>query len=180
MTKINLLQRAKKKKKAAPASFRAILSLLFVGGFLVVLGYGWIFLTGTATRLRAEKSGLSKDLEVLKAQLKEVENFERDKKEVTEKIEIIRQLQRNQTIPVHLLMEISERLPERIWLTRITETAGVIDLEGKATGNGEIVDFINNLKQSTFFSNIQILESRQVIEAETPIYTFKLKWAITI
>ncbi len=178
MTRINLLQRTRKKKKQAPASFQAVVSVLFVCGFLMALGYGWIFLNGTATRLRVEKNNLSRELEVLKAQLKEVENFERDKKAVVEKIDIIRQLQKNQTIPVRLLVDISERLPERVWLTRITEAAGVIDLEGKATGNGEIVDFINNLKKSTFFTNVQILESRQVLEAKTPIYTFKLKWLV--
>ncbi len=179
MTRINLLQRTKKKKKQTPASFRAVVSVLLLFGFLMALGYVWVFLNGTTTRLRAEKNKLSQKLEVLKVQLKEVENFERDKKAVVEKIDIIRQLQKNQTIPVRILVEISERLPERVWLTNITETSGVIDLEGKATGNGEIVEFINHLKASKFFTNIQILESRQVLEANTPIYTFKLKWSIT-
>ncbi|MFQ5543727.1 MAG: PilN domain-containing protein, partial [Nitrospiria bacterium] len=93
-------------------------------------------------------------------------------------IQIIRQLRKNQSIPVYLLDEISKRLPERVWLINLTERSGIVDLSGKATTNSEIVDFINNLKEASLFKDVQILESRQKQEGNVTIYSFRLKWSI--
>ncbi len=182
MIKINLLsiQRARKKKKASTVQSQWILAGVLFFGLLGSLGYAWVYLTQTVDRLRVEKVKLTDELAMLKGQVKEVENFEHDKKAVEEKIGVIQQLQRNQTIPIRLLAEISERLPDRVWLISLAEQNNQISLEGKATGNGEIVDFINALKKSTFFENIEIEESRQVVEASIPVYTFKLKWRIRV
>jgi type IV pilus assembly protein PilN len=180
MVKINLLyvQKARRKKKSGKAQYQIILAGVIFVGLLAGMGYGWVYLTQTADRLRIEKDQRTDELTRLKAQVVEVADFEANKKSVQEKIGIIQQLQRNQTIPILLLNEISGRLPERVWLTLLTEQSGEIKMEGKATGNSEIVAFIDALKQSAFFENIEIEESRQVIEANLPIYTFKLKWRL--
>jgi type IV pilus assembly protein PilN len=180
MVKINLLyvQKARRKKKGVKAQYQVILAGMVFVGLLAGMAYGWVYLTQTADRLRIEKDQRSDELTRLKAQVIEVADFEKNKKSVQEKIGIIQQLQRNQTLPILLLNEISERLPERVWLTLMTEQAGEIKMEGKATGNSEIVTFIDALKQSSFFENIEIEESRQVIEANIPIYTFKLRWRL--
>jgi type IV pilus assembly protein PilN len=180
MVKINLLyvQKTRRKKKGAKTQYQLILAGLVLAGALAGMGYGWVYLTQEADRLRIEKEQRTTELTHLKAQVVEVADFEKNKKSVQEKIGIIEQLQRNQTIPILLLNEISERLPERVWLTQMTEQSGEIKMDGKATGNSEIVAFIDALKQSRFFENIEIEESRQVVEANIPIYTFKLKWRL--
>lgn len=140
--------------------------------------YGWKALNQRVEQLQIEKRDLVTELATLKTQAKEVENYETDKKKVKEKIQIIRQLRKNQSIPVYLLDEISKRLPERVWLINLTERSGVVDLSGKATTNSEIVDFINNLKEASLFKDVQILESRQKKEGNVTIYSFRLKWSI--
>ena len=180
MIKINLLaaQKTRKKKQSSQTQKQMALSVLAFCGLLGGLGYGWHYLATRVDLLRVEKVQLSDELARLKAQVKEVEHFEANKKSVAEKIKVIRQLQTNQTVPIRLLAQVSQGMPERVWLTRLAETGGNIQLEGKATSNDEIVTFINVLKTSPFFEAIEIEESRQVIEATIPIYTFKLKWRI--
>jgi type IV pilus assembly protein PilN len=123
---------------------------------------------------------LEKDLAALKVKVKEVEDYEKNKKNFEEKIGIIEQLRKNQSGPVHLLEEISRSLPDRVWLTSLTEQGGKIDLEGKAVTNAEIVDFINNLKTSRYISEIQLIESRQTAEGGIPVYNFKLKCTMVL
>mgnify|MGYP002336348879 CR=1 FL=1 len=74
--------------------------------------------------------------------------------------------------------QISRSLPEKVWLMNVNEQNGTIDLEGRATTNSEIVDFINNLKKSALFKDVQILESIQNMEGTISIYTFKLRWSL--
>jgi len=180
MTKINLLlfPKTEGEKRASRVQIPVVLAGILLLALLGGMGYGKWYLTQTAERLRLEKVRQSQELARLKLEVIEVANFEANKKLVQEKIQAIEQLQRNQTIPIRLLLEISDRLPERVWLIGVAEQAGQIQLEGKATGNGEIVAFMDALRQSAFFEHVEIEESRQVIEANTPIYTFKLKWQI--
>ena len=179
MIKINLLgsQRAKKTKKKV-----ALESQLIWGGllslFLILAWFiGWRLLDNKVVHLQAEKTMASSELALLKTQVKEVENYEADKRMVREKIEIIQQLRKNQSMPVYLLSEISKRLPDRVWLISLSEKSGMVDLSGKATTNSEIVDFINNLKAASSFKDVQILESRQKKEGDITIYSFRLKWS---
>lgn len=180
MIKINLLpsQKAKKGKKKLEIQSQLILASIVLSVLFLVLGYIWILLNEKVDGLTADKTKLTTELGVLKAKVKEVENYERDKKAVEEKIQVIEKLRKNQSIPVLLLDQISRSLPEKVWLVSVVEQNGVIDLEGKATTNSEIVDFINNLKRSSLFKDVQILESRQNPEGTISIYTFKLKWSL--
>jgi type IV pilus assembly protein PilN len=180
MIKINLLssQKAKKTRKKIEIQSQLILASVVLSVILLIWGYVWILLNEKVDHLQSNKAKLTTELGALKAKVKEVENYERDKKVVEDKIKIIQQLRKNQSIPVFLLDEVSKSLPERVWLVGLVEQGGTVDLEGRATTNGEIVDFINNLKKSALFKDIQILESRQSMEGAISIYNFKLKWAI--
>ncbi|MFY9270961.1 MAG: PilN domain-containing protein, partial [Candidatus Manganitrophaceae bacterium] len=158
MIKINLLpsQKVKKAKRKVEIQSQLILASILLSVLFLTLGYAWILLNEKVDGLGTEKTKLTAELESLKAKVKQVENYEKDKKAVEEKIRIIQQLRKNQSVPVFLLDQISRSLPERVWLMNLTEQNGVIDLEGKATTNSEIVDFINNLKKSALFKDVQI------------------------
>lgn len=178
MIKINLLakQGTKRAKKKIAVESQLIwlvcLSLvLLVGWFL-----GWRTLDRNVRRVRAQESRLSERLTSLKVQVKVVENFETNKKVVRDKIAVIQELRKKQSMPVLLLNEITQRLPDRVWLVSLSESGGNIELSGAATTNSEIVDFINNLKAAPAFQNIQILESRQKKEGAITVYSFRLKW----
>lgn len=182
MIKINLLssQKSKKTRKKIEIQSQLILASVALSVVFLIWGYVWILLNEKVDHLQSDKAKLNAELSVLKVKVKEVENYERDKKVVEEKIKIIEQLRKNQSVPVLLLDEVSRSLPERVWLVGLTEQSGTVDLDGKATTNSEIVDFINNLKKSSLFKNIQILESRQSAEGSISVYSFKLKWSIVI
>ncbi len=145
---------------------------------ILIWYFGWSLLHNKLEHLQTNHSELGTELAALKIKVKEVENYEANKSKVNEKIDIIRQLRKNQSIPVHLLDEISKRLPDRVWLLSLSEQGGNIDLSGKATSNSEIVDFTNNLKTAASFENVQILETRQREEENVTVYSFRLKWGI--
>ncbi len=178
MIKINLstikkgVKKSKKKIEFQSQIIGAVaLIILTVAG----AGYGWMWLNSKVSRLENEKALANKELTSLKEQVKVVENYEKDKKNFEDKISVIEQLKKNQTGPVIMLDEISKNIPERVWLTKITESGGRINMEGNAISNTDLANFVNSLKNAKGFSNIELTESKGAIEANIPIYTFKLQ-----
>jgi type IV pilus assembly protein PilN len=70
--------------------------------------------------------------------------------------------------------------PLKIWLTSVSEQGPQVEIDGKAITNSDIVEFINNMKNTKFFADIQLIESRQAIELNIPVYNFKLKCTMVI
>lgn len=182
MIKINLLgvERAKRSRKPIEIPLQMMGAVALTIGLLAAMGYVWWYLSDQARDLTQQTVTLNAELAALKVKVKEVENYEQNKKTFEEKIKIIEQLRKNQSGPVHLLEEISRSLPDRVWLMALSEQGGKIDLEGKAVTNAEIVDFINTLKTSRYISDILLIESRQVSEAGIAVYNFKLKCTLSL
>ena len=184
MIRINLLPTGKGKriKKRTELQTQLMLAGISVGLTVILCGYFWWQLNHQITVLRNEQGKATKERDELKEKVKEVENFEQNKKVLEEKNRVIAQLKKNQSGPVHLLDELSKNLPDRVWLVSMNEQGGKIDLEGRAITNSDIVDFINNLKRSTFFKDVQIVESRQETDGEKKIslYNFKLTGSIVL
>lgn len=179
MIKINLLP-AKRKGKRGKEGIRVVaLSLLPLWALIILLfggGFVWYRLDSRISDLRAEKNTKEQVLTSLKEKIKEVKNFEMDRKSYENKIKVIEELKRNQTGPVHLLDELSRSLPDKVWFVSIKESSGKIDLEGRAITNPDLVRFVNNLKESTHFKEVQLIESVRGSEGNIPIYNFKLQF----
>ncbi len=182
MIRINLFPHLKARKARGRSQFQfqlfAVVAAV-VGALLLDVGIA-VYLQGRIISLKNEKTRLQAELDALKLQVKEVENFERDNRILEEKKRVIEGLKRSQTGPVHLLDEVSRRLPDRVWLQSLVQRPGGLDLEGKAVTNSDVVQFIDNLKASGFFPSIQLVESRQQEEKTRSVYQFKLACTVTL
>ncbi|MBI3358031.1 MAG: PilN domain-containing protein [Nitrospirae bacterium] len=181
MVRINLIsseQTRKKKRGPIEIQNQMILASVVLSVVVLLLGSGWILLDRKLASLDTEKTEKLKAIEVLKAQIKEVENYERDKKTVAERIGVIKQLRANQAVPVQLLDGISAGIPSRVWLIGITENAGMIDLSGRSMTNGEIADFVQGLRNNPAFKAVQLVESRQEREGDVVVYAFRLTFSV--
>ncbi|OGW59220.1 MAG: hypothetical protein A3D21_08520 [Nitrospirae bacterium RIFCSPHIGHO2_02_FULL_42_12] len=183
MIKINLLPTKKARKTfTIEVGFKSNVMIFIIIIVVVVLfeGFTWYWLNSSISSLTQEKQTLSVKLKELTGKVTEVENFEKDKKIYEDKIEIIQNLKKNQEGPVHMLDEISHRLPERVWLVSIKETGGNINIIGSGMTNDAIVKYVNNLKATNIFKNVQLIESRQVIDSGVPIYSFSLTFTVNL
>jgi type IV pilus assembly protein PilN len=183
MIKINLLPvpKARKAKKQMEVQYELVLAGVLIGFVLVGCVYFWYLLDSRIGRLQEDKVKANAELTALKQKVKEVENYENNKKVLEEKNRIIEQLKKNQGAPVRLLDEISRSVdPLKIWLGKISAQGSQIEIEGKAITNSDIVEFINNMKNTKFFTDIQLIESRQAVELSVPIYNFKLRCTMVI
>lgn len=183
MIKINLLPGKKVKKPfTIKVGVKPDITLILIAIVVILLieGIVWYRLNSSITTLLMNKQTLEVKLNDLKEKVKEVENFEKDKKSYEEKIAIIEKLKKTQKGPVHILDEVSNMLPERVWLLSLKEGEGGMSLTGAGMTNDDIVKYVNNLKGSGIFTNVQLLESRQIVESNVPVYSFSITFNINL
>jgi len=164
MIRINLVapeKATKAKPKAGPAlpagAFQSYLLLaLFAGGALVLCAAGWWFqsskLRDLDTRIAADLKR-QKDLQAIKAQ---VDEFQKKKSIIENKVLVIERLRLAQKSPVHMLDEISKALPDFVWLTGMDEQRGSTRFTGQSNSLAAVADFIQGLQRSGWFPQVDL------------------------
>ena len=177
MIKVNLLL-VKKKKKQKPVQTFLISTVLLTILTVAVLAY----LTFSFSRRVSEKEATVKRNEAkiaeLKQRLKDVENFEKMNENFQKQKEIIETLGKNKSLPVKILDETSNLLPVGVWLTSMEIKGDNINLGGTAFTNTDVVNYVDNLKNSKLFTDVYLQESVQVQTAGIPLYNFKLLYKV--
>ena len=177
MIKINLLPTKKKPpKKVMDLQKQLLLAVLVIALILIVMVYFWKRQKNQIATLEQEKVAAEARVRQQENMLKEVKNVEEERKKVSEKIDVIEKLKKNQAGPVRLLDEISKALPKGVNINSLTESNNNINIDGTAFSNDDIVRFIDNLKASSFLSGVMLLETSQTKKDKLDMYVYKLQF----
>ncbi|MGD8351985.1 MAG: PilN domain-containing protein [Nitrospirota bacterium] len=173
MIKINLIPvKRKKKPRVVPPFVVAMVLLLVVSG--VAVAYYNSYKAGQIEDLQKQKQANEQKLKELEKRVKEVKNFEKLNARVTKRKEIIEQLTKNQSIPVIILDEMSKNLTKGIWLKSMSISGTKIKVAGVGFSNTDIVSFVQQLKGSEYFVNVELQGTTRKMEQETETYNFNL------
>jgi type IV pilus assembly protein PilN len=181
MIRINLLSGPKTRQAKPQYDVRAQV-LLGVGVILVTLAGCWWYSASLDAEIEAkqeEKQQKEKQVAQLKEQVKQVQDFEQKKKLLEDKNRIIDQLEQSRMGPVKVLDHVSQSLePLKVWLTRLGVSNDVVEVEGKALTNDDVVEFVNNLRRTDYFSAINLQESKAAVENKINLYQFRLAFRL--
>jgi type IV pilus assembly protein PilN len=116
-------------------------------------------------------------MQQLRSVLSQVQKFEASKAQLQQRVTLIALLRRGQSGPVHILDEINKAVPERLWLTDLTEKGDDIVLAGMTTSFSGLSDFVANLESSKWFKKpVDIVDSQVIPDAKTgDIFKFSIK-----
>jgi len=177
MIRINLLGRARPKAQRQAVPLESTLQAVFLMAALVVsfgiLYFHWHSMNQEAAQVRIhiqKQTGEKARLEQLKTQ---VDNFEREKALLQQRINVIEALQRDRTGGQELLTALANTVSrtDTLWLTSLDRTGNVLTIEGTAGSINAVANFITQLKSSGFFDQVEIKESVQDTK-DTSIQTF--------
>jgi type IV pilus assembly protein PilN len=134
---------------------------MVVAGVLVC-GWRYWLVGHDAARLTADIAKAQQETTSLKAVIAQVHDFEDQKALLQQRVELIEQLRKEQTGPVHMLDEISRSLPPMLWLTQIKQTpnSNEVLIDGRSNTLTSISDFVGGLEQSGYFQrSIEIVST---------------------
>jgi Tfp pilus assembly protein PilN len=187
MIRINLLGRARPKAARQAVPLEATLQVVFFIAALVVafgvLYYNWHSTNQQIAEVRLhiqKQTGEKARLLQLKAQ---VDEFERQKVVLQQRINIIEQLQRNRTGGQELLDALANTVTrtDTLWLTSMTRSGNGLTLIGTAGSINAVANFITQLEHSGYFNQIEIKESTQDTKnVAVQTFTFTLTAQFTL
>lgn len=161
MIKINLLPYHEKAKKD---TFRTQVFIL-VGTlvvYLLLLGLVWSWVTSSINNLESRKVEAEKTIADLDKKIGDLEKFKKDKKEFSEKLDVIETLEENRLVPVKTLDSLATLVPSKdIWLVKITQRAESMKIEGVGRDNVAVADFMKSIEKFDPIKSVELDSSKQ-------------------
>ena len=147
-----------------------VLSLFFAFG---VLWFHWRQLSNDVSQRQGQIRALQAQKTQLELLKQQVENFERQKAVLQQRISVIEQLQRNRTGGQELLDALAGTVTrtETLWLTSLSRKGNALTIEGTAASVNAVANLITQLKRSGYFQKVEIKETHQD-ERNTAVQTF--------
>ena len=161
MIEINLLPVREAKRKADLRQLAFMLGATLLG-IVALAAMFHLSVINDISNSRGQIAQLQAQIDQFKPQLEQVELYRATKASIEEKLAVIERLDRNRSGPVRVLDELATHSPDRLWVTRISASNGVITIEGISLDNELVALFLTTLGDSPYFANVELQETEAV------------------
>ena len=148
MILINLLPHREAARKRRREAFQAAMLASFLVGLLIsVLVYSWF--QGLITDQQAKNSFLNQEIKSLETQIKEIATIEEEIAALQARQKAVEDLQSDRNLPVHLLTELVNQLPDGVYITSLKQADQTVTMQGMAQSNERVSEMLRNLSNNT-------------------------------
>ncbi len=156
MLRINLLPIRQLKKRAKARNQIISFITLFVF-FLLILGAVGFLQAARINSIESSITKLKQEKQKYAPILAEMKRLEKTKKDLENKIKIIKALKRDSSITVHILDEVAKKVDtKRMWLKSLNQQGASLKLSGVALDNRTVAQFMDALKDSPYISVVNL------------------------
>lgn len=156
MIRINLLPfRAARKQE----NIRRQVSVYFLSVvcLLTLMFYLYLSLGSELNRLKGEEKQLKSEMAAYAKVTQEMARIKKRTKEIQDKFNVIKGLEKQRSGPVRLLEEIAASVPiDRLWLSAVEEKGGNLTLRGSAMDNDTVALFMTNLEKKKQITSVDL------------------------
>ena len=160
MIRINLLP-VKELKAEVSRRHDLVIGAVALGLTIVALGGLYFYQSHRVSTLNNELVGLNGDIEALNVKVKQVSQLQDKIKEFKGKNRIIEDLEKKKVGPGRVMESLSAAAPPSLWLTEFKDTGGNLIINGQAMDNQTVADFLKALASSSYFKDVELLETTQ-------------------
>ena len=158
MILINLLPHREVARKKRRDVFNFSLGAsVFLGGLLAGIVFLWYQAAisvqqGTNDTLRAE-------IKKLEGEIKDIATLEAEIAALRARQQAVEDLQSDRNLPVHLLTELVNQLPDGVYITKMAQADQSVTISGVAQSNERVSELLRNLANNTpWFSKPDLVE----------------------
>ena len=159
----------------APANLNGLILIGLVGLALAVAAIYWFIQNRTLANRQETVTARKAEADKLEAIIKEVEEFQRRKDSLQNRINLINQLKQNQKGPVRIMDQISKDLPDLVWLDKMNVSGGSISIGGRGLNPNAIANFVENVKNDPYFEE-PALGTVAEVAGKTLTYAFDMEF----
>ncbi len=178
MLRINLLPVRQLQKQA-----KAKQELVILGGVLclVVLALALVGLTqiNEIKSLNNTIASLQQQEAAYAPTLKRIEEIKKTKLELQRKTDVINKLQKDSSLTVRVLDEVAKSVDNsRMWLNKLNQNGGSLQLSGIALDNRSISEFMDVLKASKYVTSVNLTNTSMQTVSGQKLKKFELTCAV--
>ena len=169
MIEINLLPVREAKKKETLRFQLSIFVLTLLLSLMVIAYLKW-----NADRrekhVDTQTKVVQEEIVKLNKVVGEIDRLKKQRAKLQQKLAVIKKLEKGRLSAVYVLDELSEKIPEKVWIEKLDRAGNKVKIEGVALDNETIANFMTLLERSKYFAGVE-LELTQQFKREG----FKLK-----
>ncbi len=141
--------------KASPLGWMMLAALVIV---FASLGGSWYYLQKQISELTVKRDRLAVENRRLQELRKQIDQYDKLRRERQNRIDVINQLKENQTGPVMLLNSVIRSIPVGavLWLTSIEQKGTQVRIIGFTERGETIPDFLSNLSATGYFKTVDL------------------------
>lgn len=173
MVKINLLPvRAAAKRESL--KIQAVIAVLMLVLLLIIIAFLHMSILGKIDDLNKEIKTTETELARLNKIKAKVDKFKADSKMLEKKLDVIKKLNLGRTDGVKLMDELSNVVPEKLWLESLKSVKSGLAITGLSMDHDTIAQFMTNMEKSAYFKEIRLKSTNQKKVAGEDIHQFSL------
>lgn len=168
MILINLLPHREAARKRRRDVFNVSLGASALLGGLVAAGV-FLWYQGALSAQQDTNVLLEREIKKLDDQIKDIATLEAEIAALRARQQAVEDLQSDRNLPVHLLTEIVNQLPDGIYVSKVAQTDQVVTINGVAQSNERVSELLRNLANNTpWFAKPELIEIVSGTVALTP------------
>jgi type IV pilus assembly protein PilN len=173
MMRINLLPHREEKRKARRTQFYAMLGAAAVLA-LIIWFIGYTVIAERISRQNDDNDFLRSENAVLDKQIAEIKSLKQQTEALLARKRVIELLEANRAETVHVFNEFAQRVPDGIYLRKITQAGQRINLTGYAQANARVSVLMQNLEASPILSKPELVEIKAEVVGGRRLSAFNM------
>ena len=168
MILINLLPHREAARKRRRETFQATMLASALVGLVIAGGIYWWFQMQIEEQ-QGKNQFLQSEIKILEGQIKEIATIEEEIAALRARQKAVEDLQSDRNLPVHLLSELVQQLPDGVYITTLKQTNQTVAMQGMAQSNERVSEMLRNLSNNTpWLSKPELVEIVAANVALTP------------
>jgi type IV pilus assembly protein PilN len=163
LIRINLLAVERSERRSAFAvSARTLTAACALILVVAGLGVGWWYwsLQTQSRDVDQQIADAQRETVRLQSVIQQVQQFEARRAQLQQRVTLIEELRKGRTGPVHLLDQVSQSLPDAMWLIEVKQSGGDVSIDGRCMSLTALSDFVSGLESSVYFERpVEIVDS---------------------
>jgi type IV pilus assembly protein PilN len=173
MIKVNLLPIKELMRKQMLIQHAIIGAIPIILAAIIIVMFNFS-VSARIKRLDAEIKVSRNEITKLDRVIGRIDKLKKDKKELEERLIVIDKLNKNRSIPVHILDELSKNIPEKLWINSLSQSGSKLTLKGVGLDNETIVNFIKNLKKSKYLDSVELTVTQHFVQEGFKLKKFEI------
>ncbi len=157
MILINLLPWREKEREIQKIRFLAVLGVAMCLSLLFVIGI-YFYYIGQVRGQHEVNNFLRDEIFLLDLNIGQIKKLREEKEQLISRMGLVYQLETERTLTVKLFEELTQIIPNGVFLVDVHTSAGVIVLTGKAESNSRVSELMRNIDRSKWLSKPVLTE----------------------